>query len=115
VRNEITIHWVIIMGFVRYIGSNHGDYVCSIWYSCLMFQDEHVMPWDFNGVFAHSMRPPVITSIKNEVGFVGICCNRCFRQPSPNKSRFLSDGFISCSGYNEHLYPKGRCGCWPKP
>jgi hypothetical protein len=60
------------MGFVRYIGRNHGDYVCSIWYSCLMFQDEHVMPWDFNGVFAHSMRPPVITSIKNEVGLASL-------------------------------------------
>ncbi|KAH8493759.1 hypothetical protein H0E87_020496 [Populus deltoides] len=38
-------------------------------------KDEHVMPWDFNGVFAHSMRPPVITSIKNE-DITSICIRR---------------------------------------
>uniref|UniRef100_A0A6N2KUL7 MACPF domain-containing protein n=1 Tax=Salix viminalis TaxID=40686 RepID=A0A6N2KUL7_SALVM len=38
-------------------------------------KDEHIMPWDFNGVFAHSIRPPVITSIKNE-DITGICIRR---------------------------------------
>ncbi|KAJ6292582.1 hypothetical protein OIU78_024708 [Salix suchowensis] len=38
-------------------------------------KDEHIMPWDFNGVFAHSIRPPVITSIKNE-DIKGICIRR---------------------------------------
>ena len=28
------------------------------------------MPWDFHGVFAYSIRPPVITSMKNEVSFL---------------------------------------------
>jgi hypothetical protein len=28
------------------------------------------MHWDFHGVFAHSIRPPVITSIKNGVSFL---------------------------------------------
>ncbi|KAF9672377.1 hypothetical protein SADUNF_Sadunf11G0035300 [Salix dunnii] len=38
-------------------------------------KDEHTMPWDFNGAFAHSIRPPVITSIKNE-DITGICIRR---------------------------------------
>uniref|UniRef100_A0A6M2EIN6 MACPF domain-containing protein n=1 Tax=Populus davidiana TaxID=266767 RepID=A0A6M2EIN6_9ROSI len=38
-------------------------------------KDEHIMPWDFHGVFAHSIRPPVITSMKNE-HITSICIRR---------------------------------------
>ncbi|KAJ6925900.1 MACPF domain-containing protein NSL1-like isoform X1 [Populus alba x Populus x berolinensis] len=38
-------------------------------------KDEHIMPWDFHGVFAPSIRLPVITSMKNE-HITSICIRR---------------------------------------
>ncbi|KAJ6885914.1 MACPF domain-containing protein NSL1-like [Populus alba x Populus x berolinensis] len=67
-------------------------------------KDEHVMPWDFNGVFAHSMRPPVITCIKNE-DITSICIRRGGVDVGQSHNQWLSTISQSPNAISMSLVP----------